>query len=55
MSNDEKGYFDYTAEEWVQNQHSDDELNDMADGEYERLEEFEQQDRDFICGYLELV
>lgn len=52
MCDNEKGQFDYTAEEWVRNQHGEDEWANMADEEQTRLIELEEQDREFIGNYL---
>lgn len=53
MPGKEKGYFDYSAEEWVRNQHTEDEWNDMDDGEFERQVELEEQEREFILAVID--
>ena len=47
------GYFDYDAAGWVRDQYSDEEWDNMADGEHERLIELEEQDREFLDRYLD--
>lgn len=53
MCEEEKGYFDYTADEWIAEQYGEEEISEMAEGEYDRLVELEEQEREFLSEYLD--